>query len=135
LPLPGILLSVLLCNRASNCLNSAEEGILESVWFIFRVYAKYIKLVSLEVGFCGKGPAMVKTLTYKMAVFMTSSITCILKFQNRTAKIGTLSPMDKFFLKTHCTHWKLLTPLRVLVDIMISHVPCFKPMAAKFVTL
>jgi hypothetical protein len=49
----------------------------------------------------GKGPAMVKTLTFTMAVFMASSITSILKIQIRATKIGTMTPMDKILLKTH----------------------------------
>jgi len=49
----------------------------------------------------GKGPAMVKTLACTMAVIMASSITSILKIQNRATKIGTMTPMDQILLKTH----------------------------------
>jgi hypothetical protein len=51
--------------------------------------------------FCGKGPAMVNTLTYTLTVFVVSSMTSILKIENRATKIGTMTPMDQILLKTH----------------------------------
>lgn len=56
----------------------------------------------------GKGPAMVKTLACTMSVIMASSITSILKIQNRAAKIGTMTPMDQILLKTHLLEASLM---------------------------
>ena len=51
---------------------------------------------------------MVKTLAYTMVVIMASSITSILKIQNRATKIGTMTPMDKILLKTHLLETALI---------------------------
>jgi len=59
----------------------------------------------------GKGPAMVKTLAYTMAVIMASSITSILKIQNRATKIGTMTPLENP-PAGGCTHGKLHAPSR-----------------------
>lgn len=56
----------------------------------------------------GKGPAMVKTLACTMSVIMASSITSILKIQNRATKIGTMTPMDQILLKTHLLEASLM---------------------------
>ncbi|GLJ54022.1 hypothetical protein SUGI_1156050 [Cryptomeria japonica] len=56
----------------------------------------------------GKGPAMVKTLACTLSVIMLSSITSILKIQNRATKIGTITPMDQILLKTHLLEASLM---------------------------
>lgn len=64
----------------------------------------------------GKGPAMVKTLACTMAVIMASSITSILKIQNRATKIGTMTPMDQILLKTHLLEAALMGGFRANMD-------------------
>ncbi|KAH9296466.1 hypothetical protein KI387_040054, partial [Taxus chinensis] len=56
----------------------------------------------------GKGPAMVKTLACTLSVIMLSSITSIVKIQNRATKIGTMTPMDQILLKTHLLEASLM---------------------------
>ncbi|KAL4192663.1 hypothetical protein AMTRI_Chr06g195360 [Amborella trichopoda] len=56
----------------------------------------------------GRGPATVKTLACTMAVIMASSITSILKIQNRGLKIGTVTPMDQVLWRTHLLEASLI---------------------------
>ncbi|XP_078434549.1 uncharacterized protein LOC144705652 [Wolffia australiana] len=49
----------------------------------------------------GKGPATMKTLACTMAVIFLSSLTSIIKIQNRGAKLGTVTPMDQVLWRTH----------------------------------
>ncbi|KAG9447914.1 hypothetical protein H6P81_014042 [Aristolochia fimbriata] len=56
----------------------------------------------------GKGPATVKTLACTMSVILLSSVTNILKIQNRTAKLGTVTPMDQVLWRTHLLEASLI---------------------------
>lgn len=49
----------------------------------------------------GKGPATMKTLACTMGVIFLSSLTSIIKIQNRGAKLGTVTPMDQVLWRTH----------------------------------
>ncbi|XP_068665180.1 uncharacterized protein [Aristolochia californica] len=56
----------------------------------------------------GKGPATVKTLACTMSVILASSVTSILKIQNRTAKLGAVTPMDQVLWRTHLLEASLI---------------------------
>lgn len=56
----------------------------------------------------GKGPATMKTLACTMSVILASSITNILKIQNRGAKLGTITPMDQVLWRTHLLEASLI---------------------------
>ncbi|XP_077213224.1 uncharacterized protein LOC143848223 [Tasmannia lanceolata] len=56
----------------------------------------------------GKGPATLKTLACTMLVILASSVTSILKIQNRGTKIGTVTPMDQVLWRTHLLEASLI---------------------------
>ncbi|XP_042408519.1 B-cell receptor-associated protein 31-like [Zingiber officinale] len=56
----------------------------------------------------GKGPATMKTLACTMSVIFVSSITSILKIQNRGTKLGTVTPMDQVLWRTHLIEASLI---------------------------
>lgn len=56
----------------------------------------------------GKGPATVKTLACTLSVLLASSITSILKIQNRGTKLGTVTPMDQVLWRTHLLEASLI---------------------------
>ncbi|XP_058103269.1 uncharacterized protein LOC131246848 isoform X1 [Magnolia sinica] len=56
----------------------------------------------------GKGPATVKTLACTMSLIFASSVTSILKIQNRGVKLGTLTPMDQVLWRTHLLEASLI---------------------------
>ncbi|KAG1331485.1 B-cell receptor-associated protein 29 [Cocos nucifera] len=56
----------------------------------------------------GKGPATVKTLACTLSVLLASSITSILKIQNRSTKLGTVTPMDQVLWRTHLLEASLI---------------------------
>ncbi|GJM97242.1 hypothetical protein PR202_ga14153 [Eleusine coracana subsp. coracana] len=56
----------------------------------------------------GKGPATVKTLACTLSVILMSSVTSILKIQNRGLKLGTVSPMDQVLWRTHLLEASLI---------------------------
>ncbi|XP_042515847.1 uncharacterized protein LOC122090075 [Macadamia integrifolia] len=56
----------------------------------------------------GKSPATVKTIAGTMSVILISSITSILKIQNKGAKLGTVSPMDQVLWRTHLLEASLI---------------------------
>ncbi|XP_008809940.1 B-cell receptor-associated protein 31-like [Phoenix dactylifera] len=56
----------------------------------------------------GKGPATVKTLACTLSVLLASSITSILKIQNRGVKLGTVTPMDQVLWRTHLLEASLI---------------------------
>lgn len=56
----------------------------------------------------GKGPATVKTIAGTMSVILLSSLTSIVKIQNKGAKLGTMSPMDQVLWRTHLLETSLI---------------------------
>ena len=56
----------------------------------------------------GKGPATVKTIAGTMSVILLSSVTSILKIQNKGAKLGTMTPMDQVLWRTHLLETSLM---------------------------
>ncbi|XP_044493931.1 B-cell receptor-associated protein 31-like [Mangifera indica] len=56
----------------------------------------------------GKGPATVKTIAGTMFVILLSSLTSIVKIQNKGAKLGTMSPMDQVLWRTHLLEASLI---------------------------
>ncbi|KAK6937624.1 hypothetical protein RJ641_031132 [Dillenia turbinata] len=56
----------------------------------------------------GKGPATVKTIAGTLLVILLSSVTSILKIQNKGAKLGTMSPMDQVLWRTHLLEASLM---------------------------
>ncbi|KAM0928541.1 hypothetical protein ACQ4PT_002543 [Festuca glaucescens] len=56
----------------------------------------------------GKGPATVKTIACTLSVILLSSVTTILKIQNRGHKLGTVSPMDQVLWRTHLLEASLI---------------------------
>ncbi|XP_077228193.1 B-cell receptor-associated protein 31-like protein [Tasmannia lanceolata] len=56
----------------------------------------------------GKGLATLKTLACTMLVIMVSSVTSILKIQNRGTKLGTVTPMDQVLWRTHLLEASLM---------------------------
>ncbi|XP_010247234.1 PREDICTED: B-cell receptor-associated protein 31-like [Nelumbo nucifera] len=56
----------------------------------------------------GKGPATVKTIAGTMSVILASSITSLLKIQNRGTKLGTVTPMDQVLWRTHLLEASLM---------------------------
>ncbi|XP_031285554.1 uncharacterized protein LOC116144237 [Pistacia vera] len=56
----------------------------------------------------GKGPATVKTIAGTMSVILLSSLTSIVKIQNKGAKLGTMSPMDQVLWRTHLLEASLI---------------------------
>lgn len=56
----------------------------------------------------GKGPATVKTIACTLSVILMSSVTTILKIQNRGHKLGTISPMDQVLWRTHLLEASLI---------------------------
>jgi B-cell receptor-associated protein 31 len=56
----------------------------------------------------GKGPATIKTLACTLSVILASSVTTILKIQNRGHKLGTISPMDQVLWRTHLLEASLI---------------------------
>uniref|UniRef100_A0ACD6A393 Uncharacterized protein n=2 Tax=Avena sativa TaxID=4498 RepID=A0ACD6A393_AVESA len=56
----------------------------------------------------GKGPATVKTLACTLSVILMSSLTTIVKIQNRGHKLGTISPMDQVLWRTHLLEASLI---------------------------
>lgn len=56
----------------------------------------------------GKGSATVKTLAITLSVILLSSITSILKIQNRGIKMGTVTPMDQVLWRTHLLEASLI---------------------------
>uniref|UniRef100_A0ACD5XET2 Uncharacterized protein n=1 Tax=Avena sativa TaxID=4498 RepID=A0ACD5XET2_AVESA len=56
----------------------------------------------------GKGPATVKTIACTLFVILLSSVTTILKIQNRGHKLGTISPMDQVLWRTHLLEASLI---------------------------
>eukprot|EP01018_Ginkgo_biloba_P010124 Gb_21743 [translate_table: standard] len=60
-----------------------------------------LSIKSLDWVKTGKGPAMVRTLAGTLFVILASSITSILKIQNRAVKIGTITPTDQILMRTH----------------------------------
>ncbi|XP_074578410.1 uncharacterized protein LOC141834917 [Curcuma longa] len=67
-----------------------------------------LAMKSLDQLKIGKGPAMVKTLACTMSVIFVSSVTSILKIQNRGAKLGTVTPMDQVLWRTHLIEASLI---------------------------
>uniref|UniRef100_A0A7N0UI89 Endoplasmic reticulum transmembrane protein n=1 Tax=Kalanchoe fedtschenkoi TaxID=63787 RepID=A0A7N0UI89_KALFE len=56
----------------------------------------------------GKGPATLKTIACTMSVILLSSVTSIVKIQNKGAKLGTMSPMDQVLWRTHLLEASLM---------------------------
>ncbi|XP_043705700.1 B-cell receptor-associated protein 31-like [Telopea speciosissima] len=56
----------------------------------------------------GKGPATVKTIAGTMSVILASSVTSILKIQNKGSKLGTVTPMDQVLWRTHLLEASLI---------------------------
>ncbi|KAF8388444.1 hypothetical protein HHK36_027116 [Tetracentron sinense] len=56
----------------------------------------------------GKGPATVKTIACTMLLILASSITSIVKIQNKGAKLGTVTPMDQVLWRTHLLEASLM---------------------------
>ncbi|KAK9140911.1 hypothetical protein Scep_010592 [Stephania cephalantha] len=56
----------------------------------------------------GRGPATVKTIACTMAVILASSVTGILKIQNKGVKLGTLSPMEQVLWRTQLLEASLI---------------------------
>ncbi|TVU44168.1 hypothetical protein EJB05_03603 [Eragrostis curvula] len=56
----------------------------------------------------GKGPATVKTLACTLSMILMSSVTSILKIQNRGLKLGIVSPMDQVLWRTHLLEASLI---------------------------
>ncbi|KAJ8749295.1 hypothetical protein K2173_018777 [Erythroxylum novogranatense] len=63
---------------------------------------------SLDQVKMGKGPATVKTIAGTMSVILLSSVTNIVKIQNKGAKLGTMSPMDQVLWRTHLLEASLI---------------------------
>ncbi|KAF9604784.1 hypothetical protein IFM89_010325 [Coptis chinensis] len=66
----------------------------------------------------GKGPATVKTIACTMSVIFLSSVTSILKIQNKGVKLGTLTPMDQVLWRTHLLEASLLGYILFLVYVI-----------------
>ncbi|KAL5702737.1 hypothetical protein ACHQM5_027912 [Ranunculus cassubicifolius] len=66
----------------------------------------------------GKGPATVKTIACTMGVILLSSITSILKIQNKGVKLGTLTPMDQVLWRTHLLEATLMGCILFLVFVI-----------------
>ncbi|KAF5192435.1 B-cell receptor-associated protein 31-like protein [Thalictrum thalictroides] len=66
----------------------------------------------------GKGPATVKTIACTMSVILLSSITSILKIQNKGVKLGTLTPMDQVLWRTHLLEASLMGYILFLVFVI-----------------
>ncbi|KAK9138332.1 hypothetical protein Sjap_008926 [Stephania japonica] len=56
----------------------------------------------------GRGRATVKTIACTMAVILASSVTGILKIQNKGVKLGTLSPMEQVLWRTQLLEASLI---------------------------
>ncbi|XP_008802267.1 B-cell receptor-associated protein 29-like [Phoenix dactylifera] len=56
----------------------------------------------------GKGPAMVKALACTLSVILASSITGILRIQNRGLKLGSVTPTDQVLWRTHLLEASLI---------------------------
>ncbi|KAF8391974.1 hypothetical protein HHK36_022314 [Tetracentron sinense] len=56
----------------------------------------------------GKGHATVKTIACTVLVILLSSITSILKIQNKGSKLGTVTPMDQVLWRTHLLEASLM---------------------------
>lgn len=74
----------------------------------------------------GKGPATVKTIAGTMSVILLSSVTSILKIQNKGAKLGTMTPMDQVLWRTHLLETSLMgmIPLNLSGFLLLLHVLC-----------
>ncbi|CAM0878114.1 unnamed protein product [Alopecurus aequalis] len=62
----------------------------------------------VEQAKAGKGPATVKTIACTLSLILMSSVTTILKIQNRGLKLGTVSPMDQVLWRTHLLEASLI---------------------------
>ena len=62
----------------------------------------------VEQAKAGKGPATVKTIACTLSLILVSSLTTILKIQNRGHKLGTVSPMDQVLWRTHLLEASLI---------------------------
>uniref|UniRef100_A0A0C9S307 Endoplasmic reticulum transmembrane protein n=1 Tax=Wollemia nobilis TaxID=56998 RepID=A0A0C9S307_9CONI len=67
-----------------------------------------LTIKSLDRVKSGKGPATVKTLAGTVSVIMASSITSILKIQNRAIKMATMTPTDQILMRTHLLEASLM---------------------------
>lgn len=67
----------------------------------------------------GKGPATVKTIACTMLVILASSVTSILKIQNKGAKLGTVTPMDQVLWRTHLIEASLMGMTLVYITILL----------------
>uniref|UniRef100_A0A0D6R053 Endoplasmic reticulum transmembrane protein n=1 Tax=Araucaria cunninghamii TaxID=56994 RepID=A0A0D6R053_ARACU len=67
-----------------------------------------LTIKSLDRVKSGKGPATVKTLAATLSVIMASSITSILKIQNRAIKMATITPTDQILMRTHLLEASLM---------------------------
>lgn len=65
----------------------------------------------------GRGPATLKTIGCTMAVILLSSVANILRIQSRTAKLGTVTPMDQVLWRTHLLEASLIG--KWLIDLSI----------------
>ncbi|KAJ4954604.1 hypothetical protein NE237_011387 [Protea cynaroides] len=84
------------------------EGVIALLLMVKIGPLRELVMKSLDQLQTGKGPATVKTIAGTMSVILASSITSILKIQNKGAKLGTLTPMDQVLWRTHLLEASLI---------------------------
>ncbi|KAM0934926.1 putative B-cell receptor-associated protein [Dioscorea sansibarensis] len=69
----------------------------------------------------GKGPATVKTLACTMSAILLSSIISIFKMQNKSIKVGNVTPVDQVLRRTHILEASLVGMFDVLLVIYLFY--------------
>ncbi|KAJ4969093.1 hypothetical protein NE237_015794 [Protea cynaroides] len=84
------------------------EGVLAFLLMVKIGPLRELVMKSLDQLKTGKGPATVMTIAGTMSVILASSVTSILKIQNKGSKLGTVTPMDQVLWRTHLLEASLI---------------------------